>query len=90
MPLGNVDNPHVELIDDANGPRNGREKSKMSIEHTIETTGATQGATFETAEQVRDYMTVENITEMFDDCSFTQDELDRAAESMIADMGLKK
>lgn len=56
------------------------------IERIIEITGAMNGATFETAEQVRDYMTVENITEMFDDCSFTQDELDRAAEYMIANL----
>lgn len=56
------------------------------IQHIIETTGATQGATFETAEQVREYMTVENIASMFDDCVFTQDELDRTAEYMIANL----
>ena len=56
------------------------------IHQIIETTGATQGATFETAEQVREYMTVENIASMFDDCSFTQDELDRAADYMIANL----
>lgn len=60
------------------------------IQRIIESTGATQGDKFTSAEQVRDYMTFANICAMFGACDYSQGDLDRAAESMIADMGLKK
>jgi len=47
-------------------------------------TGFDNGDLFTSAEQVREYFTVENIQAMFGECSYTQAELDEMAEAVIS------
>src|SRR5690606_9403293 len=47
-------------------------------------TGFDNGDLFRSAEEVREYFTVANITEMFGSCPYTQDELNEMADEVIA------
>jgi len=47
-------------------------------------TGFDNGDLFRSAEEVRRYFTVTNITEMFGSCPYTQDELNAMADEVIA------
>lgn len=53
-------------------------------DHIHEATGFDNGDLFTSEEQVRQYFTVQNITDMFGECPYTQDELDEMAEAVIA------
>lgn len=46
-------------------------------------TGFDNGDLFRSEQEVRDYFTVANITEMFGECPYTQDELNEMADEVI-------
>src|SRR5690606_34162726 len=47
-------------------------------------TGFDNGDLFQSEAQVRAYFTVENMRDMFGECSYTQEELDEMAEAVIS------
>lgn len=49
-----------------------------------EATGFDNGDLFTSEAQVREYFTVQNVTDMFGECPCTQDELDEMAEAVTA------